>query len=257
LDSRSIVSFGDSHSPAKLGREVTVFKKKTKNKKPKTKNTNLNIKKFSFRDLTGALKKDKNCKWRISYTMEFHPEEGKYHYTGHRNCGVKHSPEETKKKGAVCSVCGKPLTLGVMHRVQQLAGREIKIKKLKSKNGLAGYYNLEDKKRPPYVMLVPLMEILSESLSVGVQSQRVKNEYENLTKNLASEIDILTQTKLEEIERLAGEKVAEGIKKVREGNIMVEPGFDGVFGVVKIWKDRKELVKSEVKKSVGEQATLF
>jgi len=122
---------------------------------------------------------------------------------------------------------------------------------------LAGYYNLEDKKRPPYVMLVPLMEILSESLSVGVQSQRVKNEYENLTKNLASEIDILTQTKLEEIERLAGEKVAEGIKKVREGNIMVEPGFDGVFGVVKIWKDRKELVKSEVKKSVGEQATLF
>ena len=259
LETRSIVSFSDAHSPAKLGREATVFQKKTKNQKPKTKNTNLNMKKFSFNDLAGAIKQDKNSDWEIAYTIEFHPEEGKYHYTGHRNCGVKHSPEETKSKGTTCSVCGRALTLGVMHRVEELAGYdEFKPLKKESEAGLIGYYHPKDKSRPPYVMLVPLMEILAESFNIGVQSQRVKNEYENLTKNLGSEFDILTSIKIEEIKSLAGEKAAQGVQKARKGDIVIDPGFDGVFGTVKIWSPEKT-GKEEDKDllSAKEQMSLF
>jgi uncharacterized protein (TIGR00375 family) len=226
LDTKSIVSFSDAHSPAKLGRELTVFQSKNK-------------KNFSYNDLASALKKDKDSDWQISYTVEFYPEEGKYHYSGHRKCEVRQSPQKTKTKGTICPVCGKPLTLGVMHRVEQLAQRD-KIKPLKKqlKQGLAGYYNPNDKTRPPYIMLVPLMEILSEALNVGVTSKTIIDEYNKLIKNLGSELDILTQSKLEEIEKVSGTKTALGVEKVRKGRIVIEPGFDGVFGIVKIWKDK-------------------
>ncbi len=249
LDNRSIVSFGDSHSPAKLGRELTIFE----------------LKSLSFSNLSKALvsrEQFNNLTMKqlgnyISYTVEFYPEEGKYHYTGHRNCGVKHSPAETKKKGAQCPVCGRLLTLGVMHRVSELASRdEIEPIKKNNENGLTGYYNPLNKTRPPYVMLVPLMEILAEAFNIGVSSIRVKNEYENLTKNLASELEILTQTKLTEIEKLVGAKAAEGVEKVRKGDIVIDPGYDGVFGTVKIWKDGEKL-KSALEKKQGEQASLF
>jgi PHP family Zn ribbon phosphoesterase len=123
-----------------------------------------------------------------------------------------------------------------MHRVEQLAaGREIPLTQKENEAGLVGFYNAKNTKRPPYVMLVPLMEILSESLKSTTASQKVIIEYENLTKNLAPEFELLTQTKIEAIEKLAGSRVAEGVKKVRKGDIVIEPGFDGVFGVVKIW----------------------
>lgn len=249
LDKRSIISFSDAHSPAKLGRELTIFKLKNKLKSNK---------KFSFFDLLSALRQDKDSDWQIAYTVEFHPEEGKYHYTGHRNCGVRHSPKDTKKKGSTCSVCGRPLTLGVMHRVEELAGDPV-IKPIKKENevGLVGYYHPQDKDRPPYVMLVPLMEILAESFSIGVTSQKVKNEYDNLIGNLASELELLTQTKTEKIASFGGEKIAQAIKKVRKGDIVVDPGFDGVFGKVKIWKEEKESVSQDAVLESKEQMTLF
>lgn len=249
LDKRSIISFSDAHSPAKLGRELTIFKLKNKLKSNK---------KFSFFDLLSALRQDRDGDWQIAYTVEFYPEEGKYHYTGHRNCGVRHSPKDTKKKGSTCSVCGRPLTLGVMHRVKELAGHPV-IKPIKKENevGLVGYYHPQDKDRPPYVMLVSLMEILAESFSIGVTSQKVKNEYDNLTGNLASELELLTQTKTEKIASFCGEKIAQAIKKVRKGDIVVDPGFDGVFGKVKIWKEEKESVSQDAALESKEQMTLF
>jgi len=281
FDNRTIVSFGDAHSPAKLGREATVlelgelnFSNIVDSLRSTSKHAEVGHERFSSHSAQGEKSNAKQNSQRrpsgkrdienfvisprvnkIAYTVEFYPEEGKYHYSGHRNCKVRQSPEETKKKGAICPVCGRPLTLGVMHRVQQLAGREIKKQKSKIKNGLKYYYNSEDKKRPPYIMLVPLMEILAESFSIGVQSQKAKNEYENLIKNLGSEIDILTKIKLGEIESLAGARLAEGIKKARLGDIIVEPGFDGVFGTVKIWKDEEKQSEDGAIKS--EQASLF
>lgn len=239
LENRSIVSFSDAHSPEKLLREATVFKSKDN-------------KKFSFKDLAGAIKQDKNSHWQIAYTMEFHPEEGKYHYTGHRNCGISQSPEETKKQGSTCPVCGRPLTLGVMHRVEELAATDafVPTKKI-NQAGLVGYYHPANKKRPPYVMLVPLMEILAESFGTASISQMVKSEYEKLIQNLGTEFTILTQSKHEEILRVAGERVAEAIVKVRSGEIFIKPGFDGQFGVVKIWGEEE---KEEEKK---EQMSLF
>jgi uncharacterized protein (TIGR00375 family) len=229
LDKRTIISNSDAHSPAKIGRETVVFAAKS----------NI-VNSFNYQDLVGALKNNKQANYKISYTIEFYPEEGKYHYSGHRKCKVRHSIIDTHKKGTTCPVCGKPLTLGVMHRVDELAARdEINPVKKKNKAGLVGYYNPVDENRPPYIMLVPLLEIISESLNVGSTSKTVETEYENMIKNLGSELQILTQTNIEKIARLSGKKIAEGIKKVRSGDIMVEPGFDGLFGVVKIWNNEK------------------
>lgn len=211
LDSRSIVSFSDAHSPQKLGREATVFEIP---------------KQFNYQDIKNAIQEQK-----IAYTIEFYPEEGKYHYTGHRNCEVKQSPEETKKLGSICPVCGKQLTVGVMHRVEELAKRP------------ADY---QPKNRPPYRMLVPLMEILSEALGSGVSSQIVETGYNRLTERFTSEFNVLLKTDPLEIAKIAGEKVAQGIKKVREREIVVDPGYDGVFGTVRIWGEKEEEEKKQM-----------
>lgn len=216
LDVKSIVSFSDAHSPAKLGREATVFE--VGDQRPV----------ISYQQIREAIVQSPVTGQRppfIAYTIEFHPEEGKYHYTGHRNCGVKQSPEETKKLGATCPVCGRRLTVGVMHRVEELARRPA--------DYLPG-------NRPSYKMLVPLMEILAEALETGFSSQIVETEYNRLVTEFESEFDVLLKVKLEKIARVAGEKLAEGIKKVREGEIFVDPGYDGVFGTVKIWKEKEE-----------------
>jgi len=212
LDKRSIVSFSDAHSPQKLGREATVLA--------------MEKDRYTYQDVAHAIKEGK-----IASTIEFYPEEGKYHYTGHRNCQVKQSPEETKKLGTTCPVCGKPLTVGVMHRVEELATRP------------ADY---QPKNRPPYKMLVPLMEILSESLGAGVSSQTVVNEYNRLTGRLGSELAILLKTDPLEIAKIAGEKIAQGVKKVRDGEIVVDPGYDGVFGTVKIWGEKEAEEKKQM-----------
>jgi uncharacterized protein (TIGR00375 family) len=221
LTNRAIVSFSDAHSPRKLGREATVF----------------NLNKINYESLRKAIVGGTSNK--IVSTIEFYPEEGKYHYTGHRKCKVIYSPKEAKKKGTTCPVCGKPLTVGVMSRVERLASIDIETE---SKIDEYGTRWIKDKegKRPPYAMIVPLLEILSEALSVGVASQKVQVAYEQLIHSFGNEFEVLLKTKLSEIERIGGPKVAEGIGKVRLGDIVIKPGYDGVFGEVNIWKEGED-----------------
>lgn len=226
LDGRAIVSFSDAHSPAKLGREATVFK--------------LEGPEFNYQEIVASIKERK-----VAYTIEFYPEEGKYHWTGHRNCGVRQSPEETRKLGATCSVCGRKLTVGVGHRVEELANREEEKREMEGKTGLKW---VGKEGRPPYVMMVPLAEILAEVFGVGVSSQKVGGEYERLVIGLGSEFGVLLKAPIEEIVKLGGERLGEAISRVRSGEMRVDPGFDGVFGKVEIWGEEK---KEEEKKQMA------
>jgi uncharacterized protein (TIGR00375 family) len=249
LEKRTIMSFSDAHSGAKLGREATVFgfrKEITSNKSTD----------FSYDDIYWAigerfLGKNKG-KLEIVYTIEFYPEEGKYHYTGHRNCGVIQTPEETRKRGTICHVCGKPLTVGVMHRVEELAQTDLRPEKRKGKSGVTGYFNGSDKTRPGYVMLVPLLEIVAEVYGTGMGSKKAGEIYTQLTERFGNEFNLLLGTEPAEIEREGGKKLAEAVEKVREGSITIKPGYDGVFGTVKIGEETEE---KDVEKK--EQMVLF
>lgn len=242
LDNRSIISCSDAHSGAKLGREATVFAPSENGMS----NVKFQMSKFSYEDIRKAIKGEAG-KLKISHTIEFYPEEGKYHFTGHRDCGVRQSPEETKRLGETCPSCGRHLTIGVMHRVEQLATKEIKNEKLKIKNDEHGVKWISYEERPPYIMLVPLQEILAESLGGLPASRNVQNEYEKLTREFGGEFKVLLNTSLDEITKISGKKVSEGIKKVRSGEIVVEPGYDGVFGTVKIWSSSAKASEDEKK----------
>ncbi|MFH0864362.1 MAG: endonuclease Q family protein [Candidatus Gottesmanbacteria bacterium] len=274
LDKRTIISSSDAHSGPKLGREATVFEMEEASFENIRKAImRLSVPSFQFSDKslsvvgqsvneTDKQKTDKpetengqpKTDNRIAYTLEFYPEEGKYHYTGHRDCHIRQSPEETKKLGESCPVCGKHLTIGVMHRVEQLAHNTqlLTLDTKIDKNGVKwiGYQN-----KPPYAMLVPLQEILAEAIGGLPTSLNIKNEYENLVAKLGSEFSILLETPLEQIAKMSRPKVAEGIGKVRAGNIIVEPGYDGVFGVVKIWSEKDDQDKEEEENK--EQMALF
>ncbi len=255
LENRAIISNSDAHSPAKMGRECTVFSTQSDSSKFKV----------SYEDITEAIRQKKEGKLRIRYTVEFYPEEGKYHFTGHRNCGVVQSPEETAKNGVICPKCGRPLTIGVMHRVQQLAelAQNSKLKtqneNSKLKTELSLTHGIEDGlrvktkcdaqgvrwygdptgKHPPFVKLVPLLEIVAESLSSSVFSLKTKEAYDRLCLDFGSEFNVLLKTEVAEIEKKAGAKIAEGIAKVRRGEIVLAPGYDGEYGKVKIWTEEK------------------
>lgn len=227
LEDRSILSFSDAHSPAKMGREATVFV--LKNLDPKFK--------ISYEDIRLAIMKEKSAKLKIGYTIEFYPEEGKYHYDGHRNCSFVQTPDKTKQN-QICPVCKKQITVGVMYRVLQLAKDGFAKESFKiSEKGLKWIID-PTKNQPPFVKLVPLNEIIAESFSSTVASQKVKDAYENLCKEFGTELNILLKTPIADIENIAGEKTAEAVEKVRTGNIVINPGFDGQYGVVKIWGDK-------------------
>ncbi len=170
---------------------------------------------------------------KIAYTVEFYPEEGKYHYTVHRNCKVVYSPKDTKEKGTICPVCHRNLTVGVMERVEALAGSQ---EEINTQNGKSGVEWVMDpaKNHPPFAKLVPLIEILAESLSSTPASVKVKEMYDLLTNSVGSEFEILLKISVDEIEKIAGEKAAEAILKVRNGDIYISPGYDGEYGVVRI-----------------------
>src|SRR5258708_8864411 len=234
LNNRAILSFSDAHSPAKMGREATVFEI------DKMKDT------ISYMDLGKAIASpikgvvDKSA--YIAYTIEFYPEEGKYHYTGHRNCNVVLSPEESKAKGPLCPVCKKRLTEGVLYRVEQLAGETFDLsEKVSFDQKEVRWLEKHTDKRPPFVKLVPLLEIIAESLESTVSSGKVRSLYDMLCESLDSEISVLLTIPIESIASLAGEKVAEGIAKVRRGTITVNPGYDGVYGKVNIWEEKKDV----------------
>jgi uncharacterized protein (TIGR00375 family) len=230
LDSRAIVSFSDAHSGPKLGREATV----------------IDVAEISYDAVCEAIRHDgdKKSSSHIAYSIEFYPEEGKYHYTGHRTCNIRWRPDETKKNGMQCPVCGKPLTQGVMERVEQLAGRseeDLQLKKeLVSGTLIEGTFSGAFPNRPPFVMLVPLQEIISEAVGSPVGSPKVQAPYNTMTKELGGEFSLLLNARVEDIKKVAGDRIAQGIDKVRKGDIHIDPGYDGVFGVVKIWKEGEE-----------------
>lgn len=233
LKNRSILSFSDAHSLMKMGREATVFV---------TKNAMTNDKvQITYNDIVAAIKKEKDAKFKIGYTIEFYPEEGKYHYNGHRNCQVVQTPSETKEKGTICPVCHRPLTVGVMHRVEELAKGNDWFGSETVKLNPNGVKWILDKtgNHPPFVKLVQLVQIIAESFSSTVSSLKVINVYNELCLKFGSELEVLLRTPFDEIKKEAGEKVAEGIEKVRKGDIVILPGFDGQYGIVKIWDDKK------------------
>jgi PHP family Zn ribbon phosphoesterase len=289
LDFRSIISSSDAHSGPKLGREATVFEipegklgydviYETIKIDAKALLANENLDPSSVaniaspsptslraseagqnfissspeinkkQNLVHSLPKNKSY---IAYTIEFYPEEGKYHYTGHRTCNIRYDSAEIKKKGTSCPVCGKPLTQGVMQRVEDLAGRsesELRIKnaelRINNKTEIRMIKSEAFPNRPPFCMLVPLQEIISECIGSPVTSTKTQVIYTKLTDELNGEFNVLLNASHAEIHEIAGSRVAEAIDKVRVGDIMIDPGYDGVFGVVKIWKkgEQKPLV---------------
>ncbi len=206
LDNIMLLSNSDAHSLPNLGREANVFEWTEPN----------------YDEFYNTLKnRDKD---KFKYTIEFYPEEGKYHYDGHAKCGIYLDPAETKKNKGICPVCKKPLVVGVLNRVDELADR--------NKGELDNHV--------PYKSLVPLQEIIAESFNVGKNSKRVQNEYFNMIKKGNSEFEILLDKNLEELKKITQPEVVEAIKRVREGKLHIEPGYDGVYGKVQIYKDDEE-----------------
>lgn len=207
LDDVSIVSFSDAHSLPKMGRELTVIDGE-----------------LSYDGLRAALNEQ-----RIAYTVEFFPEEGKYHNSGHRRCGVSLSPREALSAGGRCPECGGRLTPGVLERVESLA---------QAAQGGGGLARGGD--RPPFKSLVGLQQIIAESVGRGVNTKGVRGRYMRMVEELGSELHILTAAAVGDIEAAGGERVAEGVERVRKGDIVIEPGYDGVYGKVRVWRDGAE-----------------
>ena len=203
LDGRTLVSNSDAHSPSKLGREANRFDCD-----------------LSFDDIRSTL--ETGDPRRFLGTLEFYPQEGKYHLDGHRKCGVCLHPGKTISFGGICPVCQKPLTLGVLYRVEALADRP------------------EGEKPPfthPFSSVVPLVDILADIYQVGPGSKKVGRAYETALENLGSELDILTSMEIDGIDRAGIPLLAEAVHRMRCGRIHVNDGFDGQFGTVEIFDD--------------------
>jgi uncharacterized protein (TIGR00375 family) len=207
LDKITLISNSDAHSPSKLGREANIFDTE-----------------ISYERITNAIKTRKG----FAGTIEFFPEEGKYHYDGHRSCDMNLSPEETIKHNYLCPVCGKKVTVGVLHRVEKLADR---------KNGFSPEGAL------PFYSLIPLQEIIAQVMKVGVNSKAVNKQYFHLIENLGNEFEILMDIPLDAIERAGSPLLREAIHRMRSGNVNIVPGYDGEFGKIKIFEavERKEI----------------
>jgi uncharacterized protein (TIGR00375 family) len=215
LDKFSLISNSDSHSPSRIGREANVF------------DSELNY--FEIKKILEQ--KDKN---KFLYTIEFFPEEGKYHFDGHRNCNLRLSPQETKKYKGLCPRCSKPVTRGVLNRVDELADR---VEGYKPQNTIG------------YKSMVSLDEIIADAKGVDKKSKAVEKDYLEIVSKFSSEFEILINASEEELFSKLTPKIAEGIKRVREGKLVIEPGYDGEYGKIKIFgrEDEKK----------NEQLTLF
>ena len=203
LDRFTIISNSDAHSPQKLGREANCL------------NTEL-----SYDAMTDAIRT--GDPERFQGTLEFYPEEGKYHHDGHRKCEVSWDPKETQKHDSLCPVCGKRVTVGVLNRVEQLADRE----------------DATDRpNRHPYHSMIPLKEVLSEILSVGPNSKKVAGHYDQLIDRLGSEFNVLLYKDIEQVRSAGGDTLAESIRRMRSGEVHVHAGYDGEFGVIKVFTE--------------------
>ncbi|MCK4993891.1 MAG: DNA helicase UvrD [Candidatus Omnitrophica bacterium] len=222
LDKYTLISNSDCHSPQKIGREANVF--------------NCELSYFEIMDVLKT--KDKK---RFLNTIEFFPEEGKYHFDGHRNCKVRFSPQQTKKNKGLCPVCGKSVTVGVTNRVEVLADRP---------EGFVPENSI------PFKNFIPLDEIISDALEVGKTSKRVIKAYDDAISKLGTEFDILMHKKEKELFSALPEKIAEGILKVRRNECVINPGFDGQYGTVSIFgKPKKARVDPEKpKKAINKKS---
>ena len=202
LDRFRLVSNSDAHSPEKLGREVCVF------------HTEMDY---------FALRRALETGGGYGGTLEFFPEEGKYHLDGHRNCNVRLEPDDTRRRDGRCPACGKPLTVGVMHRVEDLADRAPDAALPDTAGDTQG--------------LIPLPEILGEIHRVGPKSKRVAQDYEGLLARLGPELPLLNTLPLEDIRPVAPSLVAEALARLRRREVIREAGYDGVYGTIRLFQD--------------------
>jgi len=206
LDRFSLISNSDSHSPSKIGREANVLACE-----------------LSYAAIRETLQtKDKK---RFLYTIEFFPEEGKYHFDGHRLCKVRMSPVETRKSAGRCPSCGKPLTIGVMNRVEQLADRP------------EGYLPTS---AIPFRSLIPLDEIIAEAKGIAKGSLAVEREYLGYVAKFGSEFDILLRADESRLRNELPERIAEGILRMRQGKVKKEAGYDGEYGLISLFSEEEK-----------------
>ena len=199
LDRFQLISNSDAHSPAKLGREANLFDIP-----------------MSYAGLAQAIQTGTG----LYGTIEFFPEEGKYHMDGHRKCNLCLTPSETLKHNGICPVCGRKITIGVSHRVEALADRE------------EGYVREGAK---AFESLVPLPEVIAASFGCSAASKKAEREYMRMLSELGAEFEILRQLPLEDIRRVSGTRIAEGIERLRSGRVERIPGFDGEYGVIRLF----------------------
>ena len=215
LDSVALISNSDSHSGRKIGREANIFDGE-----------------MSYAAIYEAIKYgaparagERNGKpTKLKGTIEFFPEEGKYHYDGHRACGVSWQPTETKAHQGKCSVCGKKVTVGVMSRVDDLATRPL---------------NEKPREALEFISTVPLEEIISSALGVGPVSKAVQKEYNHLLEAFANEFEILLEADIDRVSKESLPIIGEGLRRVREGKLHIKPGYDGEFGKVEIFTEEE------------------
>jgi len=231
LDRIKLISNSDAHSGEKLGREANLFRGE-----------------ISYEGIYRALRGE-GLGHKFLGTVEFFPEEGKYHMDGHRKCGVSMDPHETIARDGICPVCGKPVTVGVYNRVLELADREEPVKPVGA---------------PGFTSMIPLKEVLSEVVGVGPTSKKVNTLYMQLIREFGNELDILQRVPAEDLNKFACH-LGEGLTRMREGQVIRKAGFDGEYGVISVFseKERAEIKngatlisvkRSESRPDVGEQA---
>lgn len=215
LDGVAMISNSDSHSLQKIGREATIF------------DAELSYRGIREAIINGAPKnRKKKSANKMVATLEFFPEEGKYFLDGHRACGISMTPQETKKNKGICPKCGKPVTVGVLNRIDTLADKKVS---KKTKGNKSEY---ED--RVPFYGIVQLDEIIAGALEVGVKTKKVKAAYERLIKGCGAEIDVLMYVAEQELMNHADECIVRGIMHMRKGKVSVVPGYDGEYGTIKV-----------------------
>jgi PHP family Zn ribbon phosphoesterase len=203
LKNITIVSNSDAHSPRKLGREANIIESK-----------------LDYREIIGAVRANDK---RFIGTIEFYPEEGKYHVDGHSKCGFYCDAEKTKKLKGICPKCGKPLVIGVDYRVNEIADQK---------------YDYKPQKHKTVEYIIPLAEMIAEAKGVkSTNAKSVQEEYEKMILKLGDEFSILRSVPAKEIKGAGFELISEGIDRMRQGHVTRIPGYDGIYGIIKVFDE--------------------
>lgn len=222
LDNLTLVSNSDAHSGPQIGREANV----------------MDLRKKTYDEIVDIIaKKDKQ---RFLYTIEFYPEEGMYHWDGHRDCSFSCSPEESKKRKGICPKCKKPLTIGVLNRVDKLAN--------------ISQENIDSSKHIPYKSIVPLPNLIADYFAVGRGSKKVQTLFMDIINKAGNEFKVLLDLEEVELKKFMPDLLAEGIIRMRQSKIKLNPGFDGQYGAVEVFSEKE---KDSAKIKNKNQTSLF